>query len=51
MDTLSIKDSLELSEVHYMSLKKHEVVVVGNGMVSVRFCEQLLEYDRNGRSR
>jgi nitrite reductase (NADH) large subunit len=30
-----------------MSLKKHEVVVVGNGMVSVRFCERLLEYDKN----
>jgi nitrite reductase (NADH) large subunit len=32
-----------------MSLKKHEVVVVGNGMVSVRFCERLLEYDKNQR--
>ncbi|MEI6891858.1 MAG: nitrite reductase large subunit NirB [Pontiella sp.] len=32
-----------------MSLKKHEVVVVGNGMVSVRFCERLLEYDKNNR--
>jgi nitrite reductase (NADH) large subunit len=28
-----------------MSHKKHEVVVVGNGMVSLRFCEKLLEYD------
>jgi nitrite reductase (NADH) large subunit len=32
-----------------MSFKKHEVVVVGNGMVSVRFCEKLLEYDKNKR--
>lgn len=32
-----------------MSLKKHEVIVVGNGMVSVRFCEKLLEYDKNKR--
>lgn len=32
-----------------MNFKKHEVVVVGNGMVSVRFCERLLEYDPNGR--
>ncbi len=32
-----------------MNLKKHEVVVVGNGMVSVRFCEKLLEYDKNNR--
>ncbi|MDF7800565.1 nitrite reductase large subunit NirB [Pontiellaceae bacterium B1224] len=32
-----------------MSLKKHEVVVVGNGMVSVRFCQRLLEYDKNKR--
>ncbi len=32
-----------------MSLKKQEVVVVGNGMVSVRFCEKLLEYDKNKR--
>ncbi len=29
-----------------MSFKKHRVVVVGNGMVSVRFCEKLLEYDK-----
>jgi nitrite reductase (NADH) large subunit len=34
-----------------MSFKKQEVVVVGNGMVSVRFCEKLLEYDRNKRFR
>ena len=32
-----------------MSLKKHEVVVVGNGMVSVKFCQKLLEYDKNRR--
>lgn len=32
-----------------MSLKKHEVVIVGNGMVSVRFCEKLLEYDTHKR--
>lgn len=34
-----------------MSLKKQEVVVVGNGMVSVRFCEKLLEFDVNKRFR
>ncbi len=32
-----------------MSHKKHEIVVVGNGMVSVRFCEKLLEYDTHER--
>jgi nitrite reductase (NADH) large subunit len=32
-----------------MSLKKQEIVVVGNGMVSVRFCEKLLEYDKKNR--
>lgn len=32
-----------------MSLTKHEIVVVGNGMVSLRFCEKLLEYDKNKR--
>jgi len=28
---------------------RSSVVVVGNGMVSHRFCERLLEYDRDGR--
>lgn len=28
-----------------MSLKKKQVVVIGNGMVGLRFCEKLLEYD------
>ena len=32
-----------------MNLKKQKIVVVGNGMVSVRFCEKLLEYDTNNR--
>lgn len=32
-----------------MSLKKHKVVVVGNGMVIVRFCQRPLDYDKNGR--
>jgi len=32
-----------------VSLTKHKVVVVGNGMVSLRFCERLLEYDKDKR--
>ncbi|HEY5621590.1 MAG TPA: nitrite reductase large subunit NirB [Pontiella sp.] len=32
-----------------MSLTKHKVVVVGNGMVSLRFCERLLAYDQDGK--
>lgn len=32
-----------------MSLKKRELVVVGNGMVSVRFCERMREYDPAGK--
>ena len=30
-----------------MSGNKQKVVVVGNGMVSVRFCEQLMQYDEH----
>ena len=30
-------------------MKRSNVVVIGNGMVSHRFCERLLEYDRDGR--
>ena len=30
-------------------MERSNVVVVGNGMVSHRFCERLLEYDRDRR--